>query len=298
LSTIDFSHLKHMAIFVTVVEAGSFAAAARKLHSSRSRVSEQVAQFEAAAGMRLLHRSTRQLALTSEGEKVYAKAKVLPQLIHEIEAVASPAEPSGRVAISTTHDIAIKHLIPVLNEFQRRYPKVQVDLIISDQKMDLIAEQIDMAIRIGLPNDDSLIGRVMYEERSTLYASPAYLKEHGIPKSIEELAQHKWISLTQMSQNGEQNLLHDEQHYHFTPSHYHQTNSPLVAQSMTLAGYGIGVHLPLTVKDECKAGLLVPIGLGMSAFSAVFTLVYPSRKQVPARTRALIDFLLSADIFS
>ena len=298
MSTIDFSHLKHMAVFVTVVEAGSFAAAARKLNSSRSRVSEQIAQLEAAAGMRLLHRSTRQLALTSEGEKVYAKAKILPELIHEIEAVASPAEPSGRVAISTTHDIAIKHLIPVLNEFQRRYPKVQVDLIISDQKLDLIAEQIDMAIRIGLPNDDSLIGRVMYEERSALYASPAYLKEHGRPKTLDELAQHKWVVISQMSQNGEQSLIYQDKPVHINPAYYQLTNSPLVAQSLTLAGHGISTLLPVTVKEECEAGLLVPIGLGVSAFSAVFTLVYPSRRQVPARARSLIDFLLSADIFS
>lgn len=297
MSTIDFSHLKHMAVFVTVVEAGSFAAAARKLNSSRSRVSEQIAQLEAAAGMRLLHRSTRQLALTSEGEKVYAKAKILPELIHEIEAVASPAEPSGRVAISTTHDIAIKHLIPVLNEFQRRYPKVQVDLIISDQKLDLIAEQIDMAIRIGLPNDDSLIGRVMYEERSALYASPAYLKEHGRPKTLDELAQHKWVVISQMSQNGEQSLIYQDKPVHINPAYYQLTNSPLVAQSLTLAGHGISTLLPVTVKEECEAGLLVPIGLGVSAFSAVFTLVYPSRRQVPARARVLIDYLLSANIF-
>lgn len=298
MSTIDFSHLKHMAIFVTVVEAGSFAAAARKLNSSRSRVSEQVAQFEAASGMRLLHRSTRQLALTAEGEKVYEKAKLLPQLLNEIEAIGSPAEPSGRVAISTTHDIAIKHLIPVLDEFQHQFPKVQVDLIISDQKLDLIAEQIDLAIRIGLPNDDSLIGRVMYEERSALYASPAYLKEHGTPKSLDDLAKHKWVAISQMSQSGEQSLIYQDNPVHIKPESYQLTNSPLVAQSLTLAGHGIGVLLPVTVKKECEAGQLIPIGLGVSSFSAVFTLVYPSRRQVPARTRSLIDFLLSADIFS
>ncbi len=297
MSTIDFSHLKHMAIFVTVVECGSFAGAARKLHSSRSRVSEQVAQLETVSGMRLLHRSTRQLALTSEGEKVYAKAKLLPQLIHDIEAVASPAVPSGRVAISTTHDIAIKHLIPVLAEFQRRFPKVQVDLIISDHKMDLIAEQIDLAIRIGLPNDDSLIGRVMYEERSALYASPAYLNEYGTPKTLDDLAKHKWVAISQMSQEGEQSLIYQDKPVHISPACYQLTNSPLVAQSLTLAGHGIGVLLPITVKEECEAGLLIPIELGVSSFSAVFTLVYPSRRQVPARTRSLIDFLLSSHIF-
>jgi len=298
LSTIDFSHLKHMAIFVTVVECGSFAGAARKLHSSRSRLSEQIAQLEAVSGMRLLHRSTRQLALTAEGEKVYEKAKLLPQLLNEIEAIGSPAEPSGRVAISTTHDIAIKHLIPVLAEFQRLFPKVQVDLIISDHKMDLIAEQIDLAIRIGLPNDDSLIGRVMYEERSALYASPTYLEEYGMPRTLDDLAKHKWVAISQMSQDGEQSLIYQGNPVHISPASYQLTNSPLVAQSLTLAGHGIGVLLPVTVQKECEAGLLIPIELGVSSFNAVFTLVYPSRRQVPARTRSLIDFLLSADIFS
>lgn len=298
MSTIGFSHFKHMAIFVSVVEAGSFAAAARKLNTSRSRISEQVALLESVLDVRLLHRSTRQLALTVEGEKVFAKAKMLPQLLNDIESITRPSEPSGRVAISTTNDIAIKHLIPVLGEFQLRFPKVQVDLIISDEKIDLIAGQVDMAIRIGLPSDDSLIGRVMYEERSALYASPAYIAQYGLPVSMDDLSSHRWIALNQITQGGGQNLLYKGKHIHISPDYYHKTNSPLVAQSLTLAGYGIGFLLPVTVQKECEAGLLVPLLLGASSISAVFTLVYPSRRQVPARVRCLIDYLLAADMFS
>lgn len=297
MSTIDFSHFKHMAIFVTVVENGSFAAAARKLNTSRSRVSEQVALLESVLDTRLLHRSTRQLALTVEGEKVFAKAKLLPHLLNDIESISRPSEPSGRVAISTTNDIAIKHLVPVLDEFQRRFPKVQVDLMISDEKVDLIADQVDMAIRIGLPSDDSLIGRVMYEERSELYASPAYLEKHGMPSTLAELAKHKWVAISQMSQGGEQSLMYQDKPVHISPEYYQLTNSPLVAQSLTLAGHGIATLSPVTVQKECEAGHLVPIELGVSAFSAVFTLVYPSRRQVPARARVLIDYLLSANMF-
>lgn len=100
-----------------------------------------------------------------------------------------------------------------------------------------------------------------------------------------------------MSQNGEQSLIYQDKPVHINPAYYQLTNSPLVAQSLTLAGHGISTLLPVTVKEECEAGLLVPIGLGVSAFSAVFTLVYPSRRQVPARARVLIDYLLSANIF-
>jgi len=197
LSTIDFSHLRLIAIFATVVETGSFAAAARKLLSSRSRISEQVAKLEIDLGVRLLQRSTRQLKMTGEAEQVYAQARQLPEVLRAIESISMPAIPNGRVSVTMNHDIGHKYFLPLMSAFQQAHPQVHLDLVLDDARLDLINEQIDLAIRIGIPKDEALIARPMHEERLAIFASPDYLNEHGTPKTIKELSNHCWILLNQ-----------------------------------------------------------------------------------------------------
>lgn len=297
LSTINLSHLKLMGLFASVVESGSFAAAARKHDTSRSRVSEQISDLEAALNMRLLQRSTRQLKLTQEGQAVYEEAKKLQQIIENVECINGPETPQGRVAITMNHDIAHKHLLPVLEVFKQRYPDIQLDLRLSDEKLDLIHEQIDLAIRIGLPQDDSLIGRVLHEEQFALVSSPELIKQYGMPKTIQDLEHMPWIilgqslsnSLTQFRQNNTLIELNLKDHY--------RCDSPLMVQQMICSGLGIGAVLPTTVRAELTTGKLVQIMPDLASEPLVFSLVYPSRKQVAARTRVLIDYLLEANLF-
>lgn len=298
MSTIDFSHLRLLAIFASVVECGSFAAAARKLNSSRSRISEQVAQLEQDLGVRLLQRSTRQLTITSEGQQVYEQARQLPDILNGIEAITTPQLPSGRVAITMNHDIAHKYVLPVLPEFQRLYPQVQLDLMLDDSRRDLIAEQIDLAIRIGLPKDDSLIARVMHEEKFILCASPEYLTNAGIPKSLNELQQHQWIMMKQPRQTDIQYLRQNNKPVAIKPQQYFSCNSPLMMQQMAVRGLGVCAILPSTVKQEMDSGQLIQVMPSITSEPLLFALVYPSRRQVPQRTRAVIDYLLQANIFS
>ena len=128
MSTVDLNRLKLLAVFAEVVSCGSFAAAARKLRSSRSRVSEQVAQLENSLGVRLLNRTTRQLSMTMEGREVFARASDLPVILADVEVASSQEVARGRVALTVNHDIAIARLLPVLESFQQRYPRVQLDL--------------------------------------------------------------------------------------------------------------------------------------------------------------------------
>lgn len=143
----DISKLKHFALFAKVIECGSFAEAARQLQTSRSRVSEQIFQLEQTLGVRLLHRSTRQLSVSDEGREVYEQAKMLPDILNNVLEVTSHDVPKGKVRITTSNDIAHSYLLPVLNDLSQRYPEIQIDLIISDEKLDLIRENIDLAIR-------------------------------------------------------------------------------------------------------------------------------------------------------
>jgi len=297
MNSINYSHLRLLAIFSTVVEAGSFAAAARKLKSSRSRISEQVAQLETDLGVRLLQRSTRQLTATHEGQQVYEQARQLPDILKGIEAIATPVEPSGRVAITMNHDIAHKYVLPVLADFQAQYSQVQLDLILDDSRVDLINEQIDLAIRIGIPKDDSLIARTLHEERFILCASPSYLAISGTPKNMTDLEKLRWITLIQKGHQDIQYLQRKGKNVEVKLTDFYRCNSPLMVQQMTLQGLGISTLLPSTVKEALAAGDLIQVMPSISSELMVFSLVYPSRRQVPLRTRVLIDFLLAAKMF-
>ena len=140
MSTINYSHLKALAIFASVVECGSFAEAARRLGTSRSRVSEQVAGLEASLDVRLLQRTTRQLMLTDEGNAVFSHAKKCHEILHGIDEELRQTAPKGRVSITVTNDIAHKFLLPLLPEFKRRYPEIDLHIVSSDDKLDLIAQ--------------------------------------------------------------------------------------------------------------------------------------------------------------
>ncbi len=298
MSTIDNSHLRHLAILVQVVESGSFAAAARQLATSRSRVSEQVGQLEQVLGVRLLQRSTRQLTVTSEGQRVYEQARMLPDVLQGVEAVIFSPEPSGRVTLTVNHDIAHKILLPLLGEFNRRYPRVKLNLILDDDKLDLIQEQIDLGIRVGIPEDDSLVARVMEEECFSIYASPQYLEEHGKPKSARELARHHWIGLSQFGQAGLPQFRQRGKLIEVRPENYMLCNSPLMLQQMVVSGLGVGAMFASTVKRELENGELLPVLPSITSDPRVFYLIYPSRRQVPLRTRVLIDFLLESRLFA
>lgn len=292
MSTIKLSQLKGLAIFATVVDSNSFAEAARRLNTSRSRVSEQVADLEAALSVRLLQRTTRQLSLTEEGKAIYEHAKKCHEILQNVDESLNQSLPKGRVSITVTNDIAHKFLLPLLPEFKERYPDIELHIISSDEKLDLIAENIDIGLRIGLPKDDSLVGRVLYQERFALYASPDYLLKYGTPNDIDSLQQHRWILLSQLNNRTMQYLMLDDAPVEIVPQRYELCNSPYLVQEMVKAGLGVSTLLPSTVRQEVASGELVRIYPSISSDNLLFTLVYPSRKQVPSRTRALIEYLI------
>ncbi|MFC3150140.1 LysR family transcriptional regulator [Litoribrevibacter euphylliae] len=301
MRTKNFTILKLLAIFVTVIESGSFAEAARRLHSSRSRISEQVAQLEQHLGIRLIQRSTRKLSITPEGQEIFDEAQQLPQLLNKVDAIASPQTPKGRVSITMNTDIAVTHFIPALDDFHNAFPEIEIDLIADDYPLDLIEETIDLAIRIGFPKDDSLIARPMFQESFGIFCTPDFLKKNAhknkTVQSIEELEQLRWIILNQSTPNGLIELIQDQQKVLIQPKRYDKCNSPMAMQHMIKAGQGVGLLLPTTVKDAIKNQSLVQLFPDIQSAPLVFSLVYPSRKQVPLRVRCLIDFLMKRNIF-
>lgn len=296
MSQLSASHLKLLNIFAVVVENGSFAAAAKKLNSSRSRVSEQVAGLELHLGVRLLQRTTRQLNLTDEGNKVFEHARLLDDILRQVESIVSPPSPSGRVTLTLNHDIAHKYLLPVLPDLKQRYPDVELDLYLADDKLDLIAQNIDLAIRIGMPADSSLIGRMMHQERFALYSSPALLGNRT-PTTLESLRDFPWIGLQQTSNTNAYHLLYNNETVAIKPTRIQRCNSPYAAQKMVVAGLGICPLLPSTMYEDEQAGKVVKIMPQVTSEPVLFSLVYPSRRQIPLRTQVVIDYLMQANIF-
>jgi DNA-binding transcriptional LysR family regulator len=181
-----------MATFVRAVDAGSLSAAARSLPSSLTSVSRQVAALEEHFGTRLLLRTTRQLALTDEGRILSERAKAIIGDVREIEAALSHDrhQPSGRIRVSSPSLMGRLVIAPLLAEFLRRYPALSVDLLLVDRAVDMVEEDIPLAIRVGRLRDSQLVARKLADIRMIVCASPDYLARRGTPETPGDLAHH------------------------------------------------------------------------------------------------------------
>jgi DNA-binding transcriptional LysR family regulator len=188
--------LNAMRVFVNVVDAGSLSAAADKLDMSRPVVTRYVAELEQWTGARLLHRTTRRLSLTAAGEELLPRCRQVLELALDMQAaVRHPAEaPSGQLRITASTSFAQAQLADAVADYVRLYPGVAVDLVLLDRAVNLVDERIDLAIRVAAEIDPNLIARRLTDCRSVVCASPAYLKEHGQPLRVEELAQRNCLT--------------------------------------------------------------------------------------------------------
>ncbi|MBR0755202.1 LysR family transcriptional regulator [Bradyrhizobium jicamae] len=184
--------LAAMATFVRAVDTGSLSAAARSLPSSLTSVSRQISALEEHYGTRLLLRTTRQLALTDEGRILYERAKSILGEVKEIEAALSHDrhQPSGRIRVSSPSLMGRLVIAPLLADFLRRYPALSVDLLLVDRAVDMVEEDIHLAIRVGRLRDSQLVARKLADLRMIVCASPSYLAARGVPQTPDDLAQH------------------------------------------------------------------------------------------------------------
>ena len=177
--------LAEMRVFVRAIERGTFAVAANDLGLTPSAVSKLILRLETRLGVRLVNRTTRKLALTAEGETYFHSGRRLIEAVDglEHEVAASAGHPRGLLRINTAISFGVQHLAPALIEFQQRYPDVRVSLSLTDRPVDLHAEQIDVAVRVGPLSDSSLMSRKIGEVGRVICASPQYLEQFGAPKS-------------------------------------------------------------------------------------------------------------------
>jgi DNA-binding transcriptional LysR family regulator len=286
--------LNRVSAFARVVQDGSFTAAARALGLPKSSVSRAVAQLEQDLGIRLLHRTTRQLHLTDAGAAFYERVSRALGDIDEATATASDmqAEMSGVVRVTAPIDLGVWALAPIIARFIRKHPKIRVDLSLTGRVVDLVGEGFDLAVRAGPLRDSSLIARRVGGLEAVAYASPKYIARRGEPKTLDELVAHDCVLFR--AKNGKDTwdlMTADGTQRSVEVSGSVTCDDLSFVRKAVMAGCGVGI-VPsfLCVRAEAR-GLIVRVLPDWSLHGAVLHLAYPSARFVPQRVVVLREYL-------
>jgi DNA-binding transcriptional LysR family regulator len=286
--------LGNLSVLVSVVETGNFARAADALGLSPSGVSRAVSRLEERLGVRLLHRTTRSVTLTDEGERLYAQVGPLLSGIEDaaLAAAGDSQAVRGRLRVSLDPMFARQVIAPHLAAFLARYPALELEIVTRDELGDLVAEGIDVAVRFGVPPSSSLIGRKLLETRVLTVAAPAYLAAHGRPATPKDLANHRCI---QFRDPVTRRPFDWEFHRKGKVVPVETTGPLLVTDSgimfaVCIAGAGIAQVLAVSVQDALADGRLVELFPDWAEESFPLYAFYPSRKNSPPKVRAFVDF--------
>ncbi|WP_113625665.1 LysR family transcriptional regulator [Pectobacterium peruviense] len=288
-----------MQVFVDVVELGSLTAAANRLDISRAMATRYIASLEKSFGVRLLHRSSRSLGLTSAGSEILSYCRQILALNDDISAAleSKSQEPNGLIRVASSISFGQSYLADAMRRYASQYPKVAVEMVLKDASMNLVEQRIDLAIHVGDKLDPSVISRQLTRCASVVCATPDYLARNGTPLRPDDLRQHNCLYHTRFgnvwrfqspSANGE-NLVMDK----VDVTGNFAANDSMVLLHTALAGGGI-VHLPaFTTAPYLRTGALVRILADYLLPELGVYALYSSRKYLPTSTRTLLDFLLN-----
>ncbi len=285
-----------MQTFAAVVDAGSFVGAADALEMSKPAVSRYVGELEARLGLRLLHRTTRKLSLTEEGEVFYARCKELLFGIDEAEAeiTSRSGQAVGLVKINAPVTFGILHLAALWGEFKAQHPKVLLDVTLADRVVDLVEEGFDIAIRIARLPSSSLISRKLATTRMVLCASPAYLQRAGTPRHPAELAGHAVLAYSYWSTRDEWQFEGPGGTVAVTTQPCLRTNNGDTCRAGALQHQGIVLQPTFLVGEDLRSGALVELMPEFRSIELGIHALYPTRKHVSPKVRLLLDFLVES----
>ncbi len=288
---------QEMASFVAVVEAGSFVGAADAIGLSKAAVSRHVGELEQRLGTRLLHRTTRRLSLTDDGQLFFARAKEMLAAVDEAESEISSrsGEPSGRLRINAPLSFGVLQLAPLWPRFAQLYPKVSLDIELSDRVVDLVEEGYDLAVRITNLSSSQLVSRQLATTRMICCASPTYLAQHGTPAHPDDLAQQEVISYSYFAARDEWTFTAPDDSTVVVRTHARiHANNGDTCRAAALEHQGIILQPDFIIADDLRRGALVELLPSWRAMTLGIHAVYPSRKHLPIKTRRLVDFLVEA----
>jgi DNA-binding transcriptional LysR family regulator len=284
-----------MATFVRVVEKGSFASAANDLLLTPSAVSKTVTRLEQRLGVQLLTRTTRRLVLTKEGETYLLRCREILEAIEEAEAeiTKSGAVPQGNIRVSAGTALGRLQLARLLPDFLDAFPEITVDLRISDQRVDLVAERVDVALRWGKLSDSTLVARKIVDGKRVICASPRYLEKSGTPREPSDLLHHNCILMSDMAELARWPFHSKTGVEHVQVNGNVTTDNADVVHDLAIAGHGIVHMVDIHVTESIRNGLLVPLLTKEHAVEPIpiWALMPPGRNQLP-RVRVFLDFLV------
>ena len=291
--------LRQIEAFIAVVQNGSFVKAADRLNLSKAVVSRLVLELEAQLGTRLLNRTTRRLSLTDSGSDYFERCRQILDDLAEANAAASAttAQPAGRLKINAPVTFGNLHLAPLWGEFLKAYPRVELDVTLSDRVVDLVEEGFDLAIRISAApglQSSSLVARLLSTDRTILCASPGYLRRAPPIEQVQNLAGHSVMAYTYWSAGDV--WIFDGPHGRqaVTTRPRLRANSGDTCRAAALADQGIILQPGFLVGQDLKAGRLVELLPDHRGPALAIHAVYPSRRHVPGKVRAMVDFLVEA----
>jgi DNA-binding transcriptional LysR family regulator len=285
------AHLDDVAVFVSVVEQGSFANAARRLKLPPTTVSRRVRQLEEGLGVRLLHRTTRSLALTEAGRRYFEACSVGLGQIAEADRTArdTQSEPSGTVRISAPVTFGVEFFSSIVADFLARNPRVKAEILLSDERLDLVRARVDVALRAGALPDSSFVARKVGSGRRIFCAGPAYLARRGAPTVPEDLKHHDCIVSGDSTDGASWTFKSPDGPETVPVTGRLAVNVISLAVAAAVAGLGIAqVPEGLAISDV-RAGRLVQVLDPFVVDRTGLYLVFPSSRQMSAAVRAFID---------
>ena len=276
--------------FVAVVEQGGFTAAGRQLNVSTSFVSRQITRLEDRLDVRLLQRTTRKVHLTEMGQVYYERSREILDQLESLESEMADLQekPKGLVRITAGGEYAERFVASIVAKFVKKYPEVSVDLEASMRVVDIIEEGFDIAIRMSALNDSSLIARKVEQRRMMVCANPSYFKEHGKPKTPEDLRTHNCLVFPEMSWR----FKYPDRIQEVKVRGSWTSNNGRALVSAAREGIGIVRFSDYYFDEFLKTGELEVVLEDYEVDDAATWIIYPNRRHLPTRVRYLVEFLL------
>jgi DNA-binding transcriptional LysR family regulator len=294
MARLDVNRAGEMEVFARVVELGGFSAAARALRMTPSSISKLVGRLEARLGARLVNRSTRKLQFTPEGLLFYDRSVRLLAEMHEVERSVAVAEvPSGKIRVSVNIPVGRQLLLPVVPEFLETYPKLSLDISLTDQVIDLLEQRIDVALRSGRLKSSQLVARKLGAVRMMIVGSPGYLARYGVPKTPGELAQHNRLGFSYARTAKGWPLIDAGVEKTIPPSGNVQASDGDALRTLAISGVGLVRLASFMIRDDIAANRLVPVleEFNPGDLDELHAVYLGQGGLLPIRIRVFLEFL-------
>ena len=295
MSRQDINRFGEMEVFVRAVELGGFSAAARALAMTPSAVSKLVGRLEARLGVRLLNRSTRQVQLTAEGGAFYERSvRLLADLAEAERGTAANDAPRGRLSVNANVPFGEAALLPLVPAFLERYPEISLDIVLTDEVIDLIEHRTDVAVRAGPLKNSSLVARKLGATRKAILAAPTYLAKRGVPRTPADLADHNCLGFNRTRTLNGWPLLDGGRLVTIPAVGNTQVSDGASLQRLAVAGVGLARLALFHARKDLAAGRLVPVleDFNPGDLEEIHAVFLGQGGWLPARVRAFLDFLV------